>query len=593
MSMEGYKLYERAEPNLSGFERDLYDAVSADEPWGLVERFADLERVSGSDEEEEAAEYIADRLDAFDVPYDRYDPNIWLSIPEDATLRATAPVEKEFDAVKTVSFSKSGSTSGEVVHIDPPEMNEGRLALNASFDDLDEDIAGKIVLVEANYLSREMIADIEDRDAEAIIGIQLHEEEPHEGIATPVWGAVPHPDHQDRVPDIIITNVSKTVGDELRDLAEEGLEVTVSADAPKKWAECPVIVARIPGEADPDSDDFALLHGHYDSWWYGVTDNATGDAGMLELARVFNERRDELKRDLWVAWWPAHSTGRYGGSTWFATEFAMEMDNRCVAQVNMDSPGAKDATEFQDNVSWMAAGDDLCRSAIDDACGKSAQSNRLHRAGDASFNNLGVTGLFMLSSNIPTEVREARGYHPVGGSGGNSNAWHLSTDTLDKADPDVLVRDIRVYGTVLSRLLREEVIPLDFSHSVEGHRETIAEYQEFAGEHFDLSPIADTLADLEDALDDFYDAIDAGEIGPVAANETLKRVQRHLVRVNYVSEGKFEQDPALNRPPYPKLAPATELSDRSGDEYQFLKVHLDRARNSVEHELKQALEELA
>lgn len=587
MSMEEYELYERDDPNLEGFERTFYDAVSAEEPWSLVERFAELERVSGSEDEIAAAEYITDRLDALDVPHKRYDPEIWLSIPQSATLRVTAPVRKSFDAVKTVSFSKTGSATGEVVHVESPEMNEGTLALNATFDDLDEDVEGKIVLVEANYLSREMIADIEDRGAAAIVGIQLHPDEPHEGIATPVWGAVPRPDEQDRVPDIIITNVSKTVGDELRELAAEGLEVEVSAKAPQKWAECPVVVARIPGERDP-TDDFVLLHGHYDSWWYGVTDNATGDAGMLELARVFNDHRDELKRDLWVAWWPAHSTGRYGGSTWFASEFALDIDERCVAQVNMDSPGAKDATEFTDMVSWMTEGDALCRAAIDDVCGKTAEENRLHRAGDASFNNIGVTGLFMLSSSIPTEVREERGYHPIGGSGGNSNAWHLSTDTLDKADPDVLVRDIRVYGITLARLLRADVVPLDFRDTVDRHRNILAEYQEAAGDHFDLGPVEDDLKALGEALNAFYASVETGEIPAEEANEVLKRIERHLVRVNYVSDGKFQQDPALGRPPYPALAAATELPELSDDEYSFRKVHLERARNAVQHEIRSA-----
>lgn len=73
------------------------------------------------------------------------------------------------------------------------------------------------------------------------------------------------------------------------------------------------------------------------------------------------------------------------------------------------------------------------------------------------------------------------------------------------------------------------------------------------------------------------------------ANETLKAVERHLVRVNYVSEGKFEQDPALNRPPYPRLAPATRLPELDGNEYRFRTVHLERARNAVRHELQSAL----
>jgi hypothetical protein len=203
-----------------------------------------------------------------------------------------------------------------------------------------------------------------------------------------------------------------------------------------------------------------------------------------------------------------------------------------------------------------------------------------------------VTALFMLSSNIPREVREARGYHPIGGSGGNSNAWHLSTDTLDKADPDVLVRDVRVYATVLARLLRPEVVPLDFRDAVERHREVLDDYQATAGDEFDLSPVREELEAVGDALDGFYDAVDAGEIPPREANEALKAVERRLVRVSYVSEGRFEQDPALGRPPYPRLAPATELPELSGDDYRFTEVHLERARNDVRAELRAALDAL-
>ena len=61
-----------------------------------------------------------------------------------------------------------------------------------------------------------------------------------------------------------------------------------------------------------------LVHGHYDCWEVGVGDNATGDATLLELARVLWVIARRLRRSVKLAWWPGHSTGRYAGSTWFA-----------------------------------------------------------------------------------------------------------------------------------------------------------------------------------------------------------------------------------------------------------------------------------
>lgn len=603
MSINEYDLYDRGEPALSGLERDLYDAVDADEPWALVERFAELERVSGSADERRAAEYVEERLSALGIEYDRYDPELWLSIPHDASLSVTGPVAESFDAVKTVSFAKSGSVEGELVRLGGDDSDEDDTGddgvddlLAADLGDPDADVAGKVAVVEG-LLPIEAIGDLEDRGAAAVVAVHAHDREPHDGIATPVWGAVPHPDRTDRVPDLPVVTVARPVGDRLLELlgaadtaGSDAPTVAVETDLTRDWFECPVVVAEIEGEADPDDEDFVLLHGHYDSWHVGVADNATGDAALLELARVFHEHRDRLRRDLRVAWWPGHSTGRYAGSTWYADTVATELVEHCVAQVDVDSPGAADATAFGGMTCWMPEADALCTGAIDDVAGKDAPRNRPPRAGDYSFDNLGVTGLFMLSSEIPEPVREARGYHPVGGCGGNADAWHLTTDTLDKADPDVLVRDVRVYATAVARLLADEVLPLDHRETVAAHREAVAEYDAAAGDHFDLSPVLDELDRLGDALDGFYDAVEDGAVAPAAANDAIRRLSRRLVRLGFAREGQFDHDPAVPRPSYPRLAPAADLPDESGDSYRFRRWHLRRARNEAVHELRRARE---
>jgi hypothetical protein len=292
-----------------------------------------------------------------------------------------------------------------------------------------------------------------------------------------------------------------------------------------------------------------------------------------------------LDRDLWVAWWPGHSTGRYAGSTWFVDEFAGDIRDRCVAHVNMDSLGVADATEFVGRPKWMPETDDLCRSAIGDVCGKETEENRPPRAGDYSFNNLGIPGLSIFSC-IPQEIRDGRGYHSVGGSGGNSDAWHVSTDTIEKADPDVLVRDIQVFVVAINRLLNDDVLPLNHRHSLARHRATVAEYADYVGNHFDFDPLEDALESLEATVDAFYDSVQSGDVPPTRANDAIKDLSRTLIRVDFATEGVFEQDPAVYRPPYPSLAPALELPSISGDEYRFQRVHLKRARNDVVYRLQ-------
>lgn len=583
------------EAALSSLERDVVTAIDDDEPWALLERFADLERVSGTDDERAAADYITDRLEAFGVAYDRYDPELYISQPHDASVRA---LDRDFEAgrVKTVSFAAAGTVTGPVEYVgsagpsflDDPDSSTLQAPPYADVGDL----SGQVALTAAGSLSIRATRTLEAKGAEAVIAIHEHDEEPHAGIATPIWGGVPALDEQDRIPDIPIVHVTNPDGARLRELAAsaDGVTVEVATDLTTDWFECPVIVAEIDPPAS-ETDGFVLLHGHYDSWDVGITDNATGDAGLLEIARVFNDHADALQRGLRIAWWPGHSTGRYAGSTWYADTFGLELARNCVAHVNMDSPGAKDTTEYTDMSCWTPEAHDLVTGAIDDVTGAPAQERFPFRAGDYSFDNLGITGFFMLSSNIPEAVRAERGYHTVGGCGGNSNAWHLSTDTLDKAGRDELVRDIRVYAVSLLRVLTPAVLPFDHGRNAEKVASAVHQYDDAAGEHFDFSPTVEMLEQLTTAIDDFEARVTAGEIDPAVANQTITELSRVLTRVHLVRAGQFEQDPAVARQPVPRYA----LAERFGtgtldaDEQRFLTRQLQREQNSVVYELEQAL----
>jgi len=593
-----------SEKSLDQYESRLTDAVSIDEPWDLLEKFSQLERVSGTEDERAAAEYLTDRLDAFGVEYERYDPELYISQPHTASVTVDDGVF-EPGPVKTVAFSASRAVTGELVYVGEAEQSDVGAddgsqyhAVNVTRPYADvSDLDGKIALTAAGSLSIRATRVLEEKGAAGVIAIQEHEREPHDGIATSVWGGAPPYDERERIPDIPIANVTRPDGDELRTYAdaEEFHEVTLEADVTTDWMACPIVEARVEaGTADSDNEDFVLLHGHYDSWAVGIADNATGDAGLLELTRVFDEHSNELKRDLRVAWWPGHSTGRYAGSTWYADEFAIDIAEYCVAHVDMDSPGAKGSTEYVDMACWMPEMHGVVSSAIEDATGAPYSENRPRRAGDYSFNNLGVSGAFTLSSNIPADVRETMRWHTVGGCGGNADAWHLSTDTIDKAGKPELLRDIRMYAVLVSRLLRADVLPHDHRRNIKRHRSIVADYDELAGESFDFEPTLDALNDLDDAVKEFYDAVEAGEIDAQTANETIKTLSRTLTRLNFVSDGQFGQDPAYNRPPYPRFENTSlfEVYDEDDDEYRFLQVELQRAQNDAVFELSQLQSEL-
>ena len=231
----------------------------------------------------------------------------------------------------------------------------------------------------------------------------------HEGICTSIWGA-PDLDTIHRKPSLPVVSIAKSAGEWLKGLAAAGpVTVNIKTQLDEGWRKCPVVVAEFTGSIEPER--FVLLHGHIDSWHVGISDNATGNAAMLEVARVLARHRDKLKRSIRLAWWSGHSHGRYAGSTWYADNFALDLLENCLAHVNCDSPGTRDATAYRD-VMWMQEFDDFCRLAIEDAIGVKPTGGRLIRAGDCSFSNLGVNSFYMLLSSIPEEVKAARASMP-------------------------------------------------------------------------------------------------------------------------------------------------------------------------------------
>lgn len=67
----------------------------------------------------------------------------------------------------------------------------------------------------------------------------------------------------------------------------------------------------------------------------------------------------------------------------------------------------------------------------------------------------------MLSSTMPDVLREEKGDYTVGGCGGNI-AWHTENDTLEIADKDILLHDIKVYLLAVLRNANADILPFDW-----------------------------------------------------------------------------------------------------------------------------------
>jgi hypothetical protein len=200
----------------------------------------------------------------------------------------------------------------------------------------------------------------------------------------------------------------------------------------------------------------------------------------------------------------------------------------------------------------------------------------------------------MLSSTMSQELRHEKGYYPVGGCGANIE-WHTEADTLEIADRDNLLRDMKVYADALFRTLNAPLHPFDWTRTTAEFRDTLQRYQSATDGEFDLGPSQEAVNALEAMLQRFYDAApsgkDAGDEAARRFNFVQRRLARMLVPINYSRMPKFYHDPALNVPPLPDLAPALSMPGaQSVGQRGILKAHLTRGQNRLIWTLQRARE---
>ena len=559
----------------------IIDDITLDAPWALVETFSKMPRWQPQDVNK-GADVIIKALKKYAVPVKVHEPTLYLSIPFSAEVRADGRTMK----AKPPAYSRDAreGVSGELVYVPASYSRSIGTLFHKNQDPVmtaSERIKGKIVVSEGFALPGKL-QEFEQKGAIGLIAVNPGADA-HWGICTSIWGT-PDLDDLPRKPTIPACAVSNPDGLALIELAKKGGQATIVTKMEEGWYPQKLPVVEIPGTKEPGK--FVLLHGHYDSWDVGVGDNATGDATMLELARVLWKNRKKLKRSVRIAWWPGHSTGRYAGSTWFADAFAIDLDENCLAQVNCDSPGCRWATTFKD-LSLMSETEAYVQSAVKAVTGFPIHAERPHRAGDYAFNNIGISSFFMLSSTMPDDLRAEKNYYTVGGCGGNI-AWHTEHDQMEIADREILLRDMRVYAQAILGVVNADVLPFDWTQTTKEFGATVAKYQKAAGAAFDLGPTAKAVGDLEKALKKFYRAAGNGKLKAAVANDIISRLARILVPINFTREVRFRHDPALPIPELPTLSVANEIKQMPKDRQGFAKTQLTRGQNRVVAALRAA-----
>ena len=524
-------------------------------------------RLSGSSDEAEAYEYIAAQCRSYGMDVHQYVVDALVSLPKTAALLVLSPTPRDVSCI-THSASRStapGGLSAELVY--------AGMGTAADYDHIDA--RGKIALVDGLAAPPKAFAS----DRAGVAGIVcINPPEFHEMTVSPVWGT-PTPETAPLRPNVVAVSVRKEDGETLKALVSQGpTTVRINAEVDTGWRSIPALIADLPGN---EEDRFVLLSGHVDSWHHGAMDNASANATMLEIGRIFSEHRTELRRGLRIAFWSGHSHARYASSAWYADTFWMELRRRCVCHVNAESTGAVGANALV--APGMAESYPFAARVVNDVAGQSVSYRRMGRSHDQSFTSIGVPSVFC---GLAEQVSGGLGW------------WHHTTeDTLDKIDPDNLMRDTRIYLTGCWRLSTAPVLPYSFVETANEIRDRLQALQEIVGRRFDLSPLMNEVDGL---------ALDAAELNAIIErtrdrvqtdrlNAAIMAVAHALIPVNYTKSGPYEVDLALRSPVLPGLDGISTLVDLDpkSDDAHFLSTQFVRERNRVWDALVSARGEIA
>ena len=554
----------------------LVEAVSGSELQRHLNSIAQYVRLSGTEDEAKAFDYIESELKKFGYQVNRYLSDALIGYPGKSSLEIVAPEEMAIpcNGYSLSTLTDDDGVSGELVFVGDghPSDYEGL------------DVRGKIVISNGLAMPDKALAS---QDNGAIAQIHINDEYIHEMCISPVWGT-PIPETAGLLPKLPAVAVTKPDGEKIRAAMDKGtVTVRLMTKPYRAWCKIPTLTGDLPGNRE---DTYILFNGHVDSWHYGAMDNGTANATMLEVARLLGEHKDELYRGVRMAFWSGHSHGRYASSTWYADEFWHDLHERCACNVNIDSVGGNGATILSE-APVMAETYEFAKDVLMDTVDVDLDYRRMSRSSDQSFWGHGIpTVLASLSEQSADDSEMFKTMASLLGGGAKGGGlgwwWHTTEDTLDKINADFLVRDCKVYAEAMWRLTTLERLPLDIAALANEIGDAVKGYQEAAKGSIDLSGTIEMASNLSSKIR----SLDFSQVSPERANGLLMDIDRMLLPVNFTANGPFEQDLALGTVPVPGLREAGQLAsmDQGSDDFKFLKTKLVRQRNRIEAALRAA-----
>jgi hypothetical protein len=565
-------------------EDSVLSEVSADNVRTHIEHITTQipSRLAGSDNGRRMAEYSQSTLEKVGVSATVHEMPGLVSFPEKAEMRVLAPVELSIEAN---TLGHSLPTLADGIASELMDVSSGAV------DDYGgRDATGKITLSELSYHP----ARHEKQRIAGMLGstgcVMMNWGHPENtavpfGSVKPVWGN-PTPDtFKTEMATLPCIGIARTAGLKLREMLKAGpVRVWFRANVENGWRPVQITIGEIKGQ----TDDFVVVGGHQDSWpGPQATDNAAGNACIMELARVFNQHRDKLRRGLVCGFWTGHETGTMIGSSWYVERNWDRLRQHAVAYLQIDQPSCVGTSRWSSasNAELKSFHQKVEKQVLGD---RPVAWRRAVKNGDASFFGLGVPMFAGQGAFTEEELKKT--------ALANLGWWHHSIEnTMDKLDFTYMQEHMRVYAGYLWELCTAVVLPFEF--------ETVAD--QFVERLGQLTPDPDPVgltgaaeralafkaaaARLDTTAKMWRIRYEHGGAGDEAAadhlNACMKRLSRLLVPLASTAKGTYGHDPYGYTPQgtmIPSLYDAMRYAKLpDGEERWMLETQLVRDRNRV------------
>jgi len=215
-------------------------------------------------------------------------------------------------------------------------------------------------------------------------------------------------------------------------------------DIEKEKGKSNIIIGSLPGK----SDDIILIGTHTDSTFTGATDNASGNAGLIALAKFFSKiPLEKRNKTIMFAGWSGHEAGLIGVERFYKTY--KDMFNKISTFIMLDgiaSHGYKNQvdggvirTGLDEQRGLFISDNTILLPVVMDATLK----YNLLPAAYVSAKKLPVSDLSpFIISNVPSIMII-----------GKSIWYHTIHDTIEKCTPDQLERSAKAHAQIILELL--------------------------------------------------------------------------------------------------------------------------------------------